>query len=421
MDDKKLISDISRLLDKSGVKGRQLKDVLREVVQKNWPDMPAWTTLDAPRVEELQKATFGSGVALVFEENGVQKTIVARTGDHYRKEAGAPDAYMIPGGFVNLTSTTGSSRVAPGAAPEDGRTGAAREVEEELKNIDGSPLLSVDPSRLKPMDTRTLAIGAERRIVIGFMLELTAEEVALLRRHQARIEADPAYAKAAALQSINHDSGKAEVSGIAEFPLSDVAGGKCNLLHKDQQSLFQAVEEHYEDAARKTKPRRGPTRAFRDKVMTLEQLQAQVEKWRAQGDEIGVTSGVFDILHPGHISFLEDANRRCGRTVVIVASDRTVRAQKGEEKPYISEQQRAQTIAAIDTADAVIISDEFYHETILKALSPDVMFKGDDYKGKEIKGAELVGRVELIPCAEKEFYSSSAFVRKIKNGGPSQG
>jgi D-beta-D-heptose 7-phosphate kinase / D-beta-D-heptose 1-phosphate adenosyltransferase len=174
------------------------------------------------------------------------------------------------------------------------------------------------------------------------------------------------------------------------------------------------VKAHFDAQAQ---PRMAPTRDYQKKVKNLAELRTLVAQWRAAGDgDVGITSGVFDILHPGHISFLEDSSRQCGRLIAVIASDRTVAAQKGPEKPYINELKRAQTVAALATVDAVIISDEPYHETILKALSPDVLFKGDDYAGKTIMGAELVGRVELIPCAEKEFYSSSAFVRKIKTG-----
>ncbi|MEZ0261679.1 MAG: pantoate--beta-alanine ligase [Alphaproteobacteria bacterium] len=187
-----------------------------------------------------------------------------------------------------------------------------------------------------------------------------------------------------------------------------------------KQALRDLVRENWPGAeiTEASTPRKGPTRAYLSKVKSLEDLTAQAEEWRAAGKTIGFTSGVYDILHPGHISFLEDANRGCDVLVVVIASDRTVKEQKGPEKPYITELKRAQTLAALDSADAVIISDEKFHETILKALKPDFMFKGDDYAGKQIIGAELAGKVVLVPCAEKEFYSSSAFVKKIKAGEP---
>ena len=420
-DAQKILADAIRA---TGLRGRALKDALREAVGAAWPDLPPWSTLTAPVIEEVQKASIGSGVVLTFVEDGVRKVVLGQAGYHYKnpKTPGPmPESYTIPGGFIDLTSTKGSAKVAAADAPEDPRTGAAREVEEEFRLADGSPLLAVEPARLKPMDTKTIAFAnGEKRVVIGMMLELTPAEAATVKAHVAQLAADPSFRAAVGRQTINPASGHPEVCDVKIFGLDDVAAGKVNLLHKDQQSLFGLVREHF-DTAGPAKPRSGPTRAYQAKVKTLDELGALAVKWRAEGQTLGITSGVFDILHPGHIAFLEDANRQSGRLVVIIASDRTVRAQKGPEKPYIGALKRAQTIAALDTVDAVIISDEPYHETILAALSPDILFKGDDYAGRKIMGADLAGKVVLIPCAEKEFYSSSAFARKIMESRPPGG
>ena len=404
----------------TGLQGKALKDALREAVGTAWPDLPPWSTLKAPVIEEVQKASIGSGVVLTYVEGGVRKVVLGQAGYHYKNPkipGPMPESYTIPGGFIDLSSTKGSAKVAATDAPEDPRTGAAREVEEEFKLVDGAPLLAVEPDRLKPMDTKTIAFSnGEKRVVIGMMLELSPAEAATVKAHVAQLAADPSFRAAVGRQTINSASGHPEVCDVKIFNLDDVVAGKVNLLHKDQQSLFGLVKAHFDaaPAARAT-----PTRDYLKKVKSLDELRASVAQWRADGNgDVGITSGVFDILHPGHIAFLEDASRQSGRLIAVIASDRTVRAQKGAEKPYINELKRAQTIAAIATVDAVIISDEPYHETILKALSPDVMFKGDDYAGKQIMGAELVGKVVLVPCAEKEFYSSSAFARKIMESRP---
>jgi D-beta-D-heptose 7-phosphate kinase/D-beta-D-heptose 1-phosphate adenosyltransferase len=416
----KPLDDIKALFNQAGLKGKQLKTALRELVRDTWPDLPPWTTLDAPVIEEVQKASVGSGVVLVFEEGGVRKAVLARAGDHYRERGSigpmAP-SYMILGGFINLSGTPGSSLVPASPEPEDPRIGTAREIEEEFKKPDGAPLLRVDPARLKPMDTKTLTFrNGEKHLVVGLMLELAPDEVKTVKEHAARIACDPEYMAACAGQTANSETGLPEVCGISIVPLEDAAQGKCRLLHEDQQSLFEIVHAHF---AEKDAPRCAPTRAYQKKVKTLEELRALAAQWRAEGaGAIGMTSGAFDIVHPGHISFLEDASRQCDRLIAIIASDRTVKAQKGAEKPYITELKRAQTVAALGTVDAVIVSDELYHETILKALRPEILFKGDDYAGRKIMGAELAGKTVLIPCAEKEFYSSSQFVKKIKAGSP---
>lgn len=241
-----LPDDIHTLVRQSGLQGRALKDALRAAVAKSWPDLPPWTTLQSPVIEEVQKAGVGSGVAVVFNDDGVWKTLVGLAGDHYkpRDAATMPTAYMIPGGFINLSRTPGSSQVPPAAQPEDGRTGAAREVEEEFRLPDGSPLLSIDPARLSPVDTKTLLLpGDQCRVVMGFMLVLTADEVKTAKLHIELCAARPAYAAAAAAQSINHDTGKPEVAALSIFRLDDVAAGKVPLLHQDQQSLFELTRQ----------------------------------------------------------------------------------------------------------------------------------------------------------------------------------
>ncbi len=236
---------IREIFNEEGLQGKALKEALRELVRESWPDLPPWSTLDAPQITEVQTATVGSGIALLFREKGVWKAVMAETGAHYAKNA--PDAapsYMIAGGFINLTDTPGSSLVAPvkGRA-EDPRTGGARELEEEFKKPGGDPLLAVDPSRMKPMDTLTLTFGSgEKRIVIGFMLEMNPDEIRTVKEHVARLETDPAYKAATAAETINPASGLAEVGSVKIFDLADIANGNCNLLHKDQQSLFKVIQ-----------------------------------------------------------------------------------------------------------------------------------------------------------------------------------
>lgn len=255
-----LPDDIHALVRQSGLKGGALKDALQQAIAKSWPDMPPWTTLPAPVISETQQANVGSGVALVFYEDGVWKTLVGRAGDHYQRgTAPLPESYMIPGGFINLTRTPGSSKVAASDAPEDGRTGAAREIEEEFRLPGGLPLLEVDPTRLSPVDTKTLAFpNGQRRVVLGFMLVLTPAEVKAARLHIDLCATKPAYAAAAAVESINSETGKPEVANLAIVRLDEVAAGKVPLLHQDQQSLFQLTVERVKSL---TAPPRPPQNA----------------------------------------------------------------------------------------------------------------------------------------------------------------
>jgi hypothetical protein len=241
-----LVQRIAGLIGQSNVSGASVKGALRHIVSACWPQLPPWSTLAAPVIKEVETAAVAAGVAIIFYENGVQ-TLLAVAGDHYGPGDGQgdrQDRFMIPGGFINLTSTPGSSLVPPSAEPEEPRVGAAREVEEELRLPGGSPLLKVDPARLKLMDARTIVSPAgERRVVLGMMLELTPAEVIEVKTHVAKIETDPDYKAAVARQSINTATGKPEVAEARIIPLQDLVAHRLKLLHQEQASLFNII--HY--------------------------------------------------------------------------------------------------------------------------------------------------------------------------------
>ena len=238
-----LVQRMARLIGQSNVSGDGLKIALSRVVSVSWPRLPPWSTLAAPVVKEVETATIAAGVAVVFHENGACRTVLAVAGDHYGPGDGQ-DRFMIWGGFINLTSTPGSSLVPPSSEPEDPRAGAAREVEEELRLPDGSPLLKVDPARLKPMDARTLAFpSGEKRVVLGMMLELTAQEVVAVMAHVAKSQADPDYRAAVSSQSVNSASGKPEVSEVRIVPLQELVEQRRQLLHQEQASLFKIIHD----------------------------------------------------------------------------------------------------------------------------------------------------------------------------------
>lgn len=414
-----IVEALKAVFDLANLQGKERKDAIREFVAASWGDLPPWSTLDAPVIEEVQKASVGSGVVLTFwdDETKQRMVVVAEAGEHYgAAENGAP-RYTIPGGFINLSAREGSSKVEESSnTPENQRIGAAREIEEEFKKGDGSPLLEIEPDTLKPMDMDVINAGGQPMVVQGLVKDLNRAEVAIVKDHVQQLASDDAYREAVALGTINPASKKPEVADVKILPLAEMAAGKHQLLHPDQASLFKLTQEHYAklDEKRVT-PRQGPTGPYKTKVKTLEDLNDLAAEWKSNGRKIGITSGVFDIPHPGHISFLEDSKVECDVLIAIIASDRTVKEQKGEERPFINELKRAQTIAGLQCVDAVIISDEYFHESILAATAPDVMFKGHDYAGKDIIGADMVGEVRIIPCAEDNFYSSTRLVNAIKN------
>jgi D-beta-D-heptose 7-phosphate kinase/D-beta-D-heptose 1-phosphate adenosyltransferase len=152
------------------------------------------------------------------------------------------------------------------------------------------------------------------------------------------------------------------------------------------------------------------------KVLTLEKAVALVEHLRHDGRTVVFTNGVFDLLHPGHVRYLQDARNEGDALIVGVNSDRSVRAIKGTSRPATSEQERAEVLAALSSVRAVVIFDEDDPLRIIERLQPDVLVKGADWAQDRIIGRETVeargGRVIRIPLAEG--YSTSAIIKKIQ-------
>src|SRR5688572_29174163 len=138
---------------------------------------------------------------------------------------------------------------------------------------------------------------------------------------------------------------------------------------------------------------------------------------RAAGRLIVFTNGVFDLLHPGHIRYLQDARRLGDVMIVAVNSDRSARAlEKGPDRPINRDAERAEVLAALECVDATTIFDDDTPHEIVKALQPDVLVKGADWADGTIVGADIVeargGKVVRIPLAEG--YSTTALIEKIK-------
>jgi D-sedoheptulose 7-phosphate isomerase len=132
-------------------------------------------------------------------------------------------------------------------------------------------------------------------------------------------------------------------------------------------------------------------------------------------ETIVFTNGCFDIIHPGHIDLLRQARQLGTKLIVAINSDDSVREIKGNRRPFISENDRAEILKNLRWVDEVIIFDELTPEKLIAEIKPDVLVKGGDWEVKEIIGADLVqkngGKVYSIPL--KEGYSSSNIIEKI--------
>ncbi|HEV3217965.1 MAG TPA: D-glycero-beta-D-manno-heptose 1-phosphate adenylyltransferase [Vicinamibacterales bacterium] len=158
------------------------------------------------------------------------------------------------------------------------------------------------------------------------------------------------------------------------------------------------------------------SRDFTGKIWSAETAAAWVERLRREGKTVVFTNGVFDILHPGHVRYLEDARREGDALLVGVNSDRSVKAIKGPARPINSEDERAELLAALGCVDGVVIFDEDDPRQIVDRLQPDVLAKGADWAADRIIGRDTVeargGRVVRIPLAAG--YSTSAIIEKIQ-------
>lgn len=151
------------------------------------------------------------------------------------------------------------------------------------------------------------------------------------------------------------------------------------------------------------------------KIFELPALQAKVGEWKRRGQKVVMTNGCFDILHAGHIRYLEAAAQKGDHLIVAVNSDDSVRRLKGEDRPINILSSRLYLVASLQCVDAVCSFSEDTPLDLIKLILPDVLVKGGDYKIDEIAGAKEViengGTVEIIPFIEG--FSTTKIEQKI--------
>jgi D-glycero-beta-D-manno-heptose 1-phosphate adenylyltransferase len=150
--------------------------------------------------------------------------------------------------------------------------------------------------------------------------------------------------------------------------------------------------------------------------MTIDEAAAFAERLRRDGKRVVFTNGVFDLLHPGHLRYLQHARTLGDALIVGVNSDRSVSANKGPSRPITPEAERAELLAALACVDAVAIFDEDTPAEIIKRIQPDVLVKGADWAADAIVGRDTVEarggkvvRVEIEPG-----WSTSAIIEKVR-------
>ena len=151
--------------------------------------------------------------------------------------------------------------------------------------------------------------------------------------------------------------------------------------------------------------------------MTRAEAAAFAARHRSAGRRVVFTNGVFDLLHPGHVRYLRQARALGDVLIVGLNGDRSVRRNKGPDRPINSQEERAEILAALESVDAVVVFDEETPADIIRAVQPDVLVKGADWAADAIVGRDTVeargGEVVRIPV--EQGFSTTAILKKIKD------
>lgn len=158
--------------------------------------------------------------------------------------------------------------------------------------------------------------------------------------------------------------------------------------------------------------------SYKSKILTRDALAKLRRKWADQGEKVVFTNGCFDIVHRGHVDYLNKAAELGTKLIVAVNSDQSVSKIKGPSRPIQDEISRTELLASMGCVDAVVLFDEPTPYELINAIIPDVLVKGSDYKAEDIVGYDIVtsygGTVQTLDFIDG--YSSSAIIQKILKG-----
>lgn len=150
-----------------------------------------------------------------------------------------------------------------------------------------------------------------------------------------------------------------------------------------------------------------------NKILSREELRRRVETWRRAGERVTLANGSFDLLHVGHVRYLQGAKALGGQLVVAINSDASVRALKGEGRPIMPDHERAEIVAALADVDAVVIFPELDVRAIIREIRPDAQAKGTDYTVDSVPERDAVleygGRVAIV--GDPKDHSTSQIIQ----------
>jgi rfaE bifunctional protein nucleotidyltransferase chain/domain len=149
------------------------------------------------------------------------------------------------------------------------------------------------------------------------------------------------------------------------------------------------------------------------KLLNREALKQRVAAWRQAGEPITLANGCFDLLHVGHVRYLHAAKQLGGRLIVALNSDESVRALKGEGRPLMPAEERAEILSALADVDAVVIFPERDVRALIREVRPNVHAKGTDYTAETVPERDVVleygGRVEIV--GDPKDHSATEIIR----------
>ena len=155
------------------------------------------------------------------------------------------------------------------------------------------------------------------------------------------------------------------------------------------------------------------------KIVSRAELQAKVAEWRRDGEQIVLANGCFDLLHVGHVRYLGGAKALGGKLIVAINSDASVRQIKGDGRPLMPADERAEIVAALANVDAVIIFDEPDVRALIREIHPEIQAKGTDYTRDTVPERDEVrsygGRVEIV--GDPKDHSTSEFLSQLRTSG----
>jgi rfaE bifunctional protein nucleotidyltransferase chain/domain len=150
-----------------------------------------------------------------------------------------------------------------------------------------------------------------------------------------------------------------------------------------------------------------------NKIVSRDELHQRVAEWRGAGESIILANGGFDLLHVGHVRYLRAAKALGGRVVVAINSDESVRALKGEGRPLMPAEERAEIVAALADVDAVVIFPERDVRALIREIRPNIHAKGTDYTATSVPERDVViecgGRVEIV--GDPKDHSTTEIIR----------